>query len=81
MLRYGFLLGLLAAVHAGMAVAQDTPVQITMGDKRDVDPLVSPDGKHLAFASDRTGSYNIFRFYFGFNRCISLFWYWQFGSR
>ena len=65
MLRYGFLLGLLAAVHAGMAVAQDTPVQITMGDKRDVDPLVSPDGKHLAFASDRTGSYNIFLLTFG----------------
>lgn len=42
------------------AYAQVTPVQVTFGDKHDCDPAVSPDGKHLAFASDRTGNYDIY---------------------
>jgi len=41
------------------------PKQVTFGEKRDVDPAVSPDGNHLAYASDRTGSFNIFMITFG----------------
>ena len=65
MTRYSVLLVLLVLLCAFAAVAQDTPLQITTGDKRDADPMVSPDGKHLAFASNRTGSFNIFLLTFG----------------
>ncbi|HNR32634.1 MAG TPA: hypothetical protein PKI11_17220 [Candidatus Hydrogenedentes bacterium] len=52
------LLGLAAA-------AQDNAVQVTFSDKRDVDPVVSPDGKRLAFASNRTGDFCIYVVTFG----------------
>lgn len=42
------------------ALGQDAIKQITFGEKRDVDPAVSPDGKHLVFSSNRTGTYNLF---------------------
>jgi TolB protein len=50
---------LLAAV-ALSAAAQEGPRQITSGEKRDRDPAISPDGKYLAFSSNRTGSFNLF---------------------
>lgn len=43
----------------GTALAQDVK-QITFGAKRDVDPAVSPNGKCLAFSSNRTGGFNLF---------------------
>ena len=51
---------------------QETEVQITFGEKRDVDPAVSPDGKHLAFASNRAGGFNIFLLTFGKPGIIQL---------
>jgi Tol biopolymer transport system component len=45
--------------------AQEEPKQITFGERKDVDPAVSPDGKHLVYSSDRTGSFNIFMITFG----------------
>lgn len=59
-----WILPLAVLVVAG-AAAQGNPVQITFGDCRDVDPIVSPDGSYLAFASDRTGDYNIYLLFFG----------------
>jgi len=56
---------LLALIMVTPVSAQEAPKQITFGDRRDMDPIVSPDGKHLAFASDRTGSFNIFLLTFG----------------
>jgi Tol biopolymer transport system component len=63
---------LIAAVFAAAvlalsfaAVAQQEVKQITFGDGHDRDPMVSPDGKYLAFASDRTGEFNIYLFTFG----------------
>lgn len=59
---------ILLAVCIGLTLsawAQEAAIQITVGDKRDVDPCVSPDGNHLAFASNRTGSYNIYILTFG----------------
>lgn len=43
----------------GLATA-DSPVQITNGEKHDCDPAVSPDGKRMVFASDRTGPFNLY---------------------
>lgn len=50
---------------AGLAAAQAGPVQITFGDCRDLDPVVSPNGDYLVFSSDRTGNFDIFLFVFG----------------
>ncbi|MBP8132617.1 MAG: PD40 domain-containing protein [Candidatus Hydrogenedentes bacterium] len=47
------------------ALAQDNAVQVTFGDKRDVDPAASPDGKRLVFASNRTGDFCIYAVTFG----------------
>lgn len=59
-------LGLVVAlVLAFSAMAQTTPVQMTSGSSRDYDPVVSPDGNYLAFASNRTGSFNIYVLRFG----------------
>lgn len=49
-------------VIALIAVAQEDRTQITTGTYRDVDPMISPDGNSLAFASNRTGHFNIFVF-------------------
>ena len=54
----------LAFVAAAVG-AQEMPTQITFGAKRDMDPMVSPNGDHLAFASNRTGEFNIFMLTFG----------------
>lgn len=60
------LLGFVAAMAmTSSALAQSTPVQITSGDSRDLDPIVSPDGNYLAFSSNRTGSFNIYVLRFG----------------
>jgi len=56
---------MLAASFAGLAFAQTAPVQITFGDCRDVDPVVSPDGNHLVFSSDRTRNFDIYILTFG----------------
>ena len=45
-----------------VAFAQEDRTQITTGTYRDVDPMISPDGNSLAFASNRTGHFNIFVF-------------------
>ena len=50
---------------AGAAVGQGNAVQVTFGAEADVDPAVSPDGKKLAFASDRTGDFHIYIATFG----------------
>lgn len=42
------------------ALAAEAPVQITDGNRRDCDPVVSPDGSKLAFSSNRTGTFNIY---------------------
>ncbi|NUM56685.1 MAG: PD40 domain-containing protein [Candidatus Hydrogenedentes bacterium] len=44
------------------ALSQEDRTQITTGSQRDVDPMISPDGNSLAFASNRTGHFNIFVF-------------------
>jgi TolB protein len=54
------LIGLVAA-----AAAHGEPVQITTGERRDADPMVSPNGKHLVFASNRTSNFDIFLITFG----------------
>lgn len=56
---------ILAACFAGLAFAQTAPVQITFGDCRDRDPMVSPDGNHLVFSSDRTRNFDIYILTFG----------------
>ncbi len=53
------------AFLAVAAPAQEVPKQITFGHKHDCDPVVSPDGKHLAFATDRAGNYDVFVVTFG----------------
>ncbi len=45
--------------------AQEAPKQITFGAGKDLDPVVSPDGNHLAFSSNRTGEFSIFMLTFG----------------
>ncbi len=40
-------------------------MQITFGEDDDVDPAVSPDGKKMAFASNRTGDFQIYIVTFG----------------
>ncbi|MBI5092099.1 MAG: PD40 domain-containing protein [Candidatus Hydrogenedentes bacterium] len=47
-------------LSALVASAAEAPVQLTDGNRRDTDPAVSPDGSRLAFASNRTGTFNIF---------------------
>lgn len=60
-MRTLWLLACLCAV-ALAATAQEERAQITTGSQRDVDPMISPDGNSLAFASNRTGHFNIFVF-------------------
>ena len=60
-----FIVGLLLASLPALAFAQEAPKQITFGAKHDRDPAVSPDGRLLAFASNRTGHYNLFVLTFG----------------
>src|SRR5262249_59585019 len=33
---------------------------VTMHEKHDIGPVFSPDGRHLAFSSNRFGSYDVF---------------------
>lgn len=56
----------MVTVLAGVPLwAQEMATQITFGERRDKDPVVSPDGNHLAFSSERTGAFNIFLITFG----------------
>jgi len=56
-----FVACMLLSLAVGPAVsAQEAPKQITFGERRDMDPCVSPNGKQLAFASNRTGAFNVF---------------------
>ncbi len=50
--------GLLCSIHA---LGQE-PRQMTSGVHREVDPMISPDGNMLAFASDQTGNHDIYIF-------------------
>ncbi|HRI86654.1 MAG TPA: hypothetical protein PLJ47_13460 [Candidatus Hydrogenedentes bacterium] len=54
-----FLALVLLAVCAN---AQEERTQITAGAQRDVDPMISPDGNSVVFASNRTGHFNLFVF-------------------
>jgi TolB protein len=56
----------LILLFAAMSNAADE-VQITFGPGRDCDPSVSPDGKHLAFSSNRAGNFDIYSLKFGEN--------------
>jgi DNA-binding winged helix-turn-helix (wHTH) protein/Tol biopolymer transport system component len=38
-----------------------TQRQLTTEESNDIDPKVSPDGRHVVFVSDRAGKYNIWR--------------------
>lgn len=42
--------------------AEEGITAITQGNHRDTDPMISPDGHKVAFASNRTGNFNIFYF-------------------
>ncbi|MCA1568206.1 MAG: protein kinase [Acidobacteria bacterium] len=46
---------------ATIPVAGGTPVKITAEDSTDWNPVWSPDGKYIYFASDRAGSMNLWR--------------------
>ncbi len=59
------VLSLCLACVCLIGTAQEPPKQITFGEKLDLDPMVSPDGNHLAFASNRTGEFDIFLITFG----------------
>jgi TolB protein len=50
---------LAAGFLAGPICAQELPKQMTEGNQRDRDPMISPDGDSFAFASDRTGNFDI----------------------
>ena len=65
MCRIMCLGALVFALIAGAANAQQEVKQITFAAKHDRDPMVSPDGRYLAFSSDRTGPFNIFLYTFG----------------
>lgn len=74
-LRLSILLvfGLLVGAYSGSpAVAQDNAVQITFSEKKDLDPAVSPDGKRLAFSSNRTGDSCIYLLTFGESGVVQL---------
>ncbi|MDQ1256435.1 MAG: hypothetical protein QG656_1031 [Candidatus Hydrogenedentes bacterium] len=70
LVRLGFTVCLLTVVFS--AFGQDQPVQITFGEKGDCDPMVSPDGKSMAFASDRTGAFNLYLQVFGQGGVLQL---------
>jgi len=55
----------LVALAVVSVPAQEPAKQMTFADKRDRDPMVSPDGKHLAFASNRAGNFDIYLLSFG----------------
>jgi len=59
------IIPLLCVLIASSVLAQEPARQITSGEKHDCDPAVSPDGKHLAFSSNRTGNYDIYLLTFG----------------
>lgn len=65
-MKASITLAVVLALLAGVpAVAQQEVRQITFGAKQDVDPMVSPNGDHLAFSSNRTGNYDVFMLTFG----------------
>ena len=54
------VLGICCAVLLWVpAWAQELPKQMTEGTHRDMDPMISPDGDSIAFASNRTGNFDI----------------------
>jgi len=46
-------------LSATATFAVEAPTPLTDGARRDTDPVVAPDGSRLAFASNRTGTFNI----------------------
>ena len=56
---------LVSVLVAGAALGQEAAKQITFSDRHDADPIVSPDGKYMAFSSDRTGNFDIYLLTFG----------------
>ena len=65
MIHVSYRLLALAFLAGAAAVAQDNAQQITFSDKKDLDPTVSPDGKRLAFVSNRTGDFCVYLQTFG----------------
>jgi len=59
MTRAGLCCAALLAVVSS-AGAQHAPHRVTGGDWNAVDPAVSPDGRELAYACDRSGAFRIF---------------------
>ncbi|NIA16153.1 MAG: hypothetical protein GWP08_18990 [Nitrospiraceae bacterium] len=64
-MRMACIVAMAVLFSTGVVGAQEMPKQITFGAKRDMDPMVSPNGNHLAFASNRTGKFDIFMLTFG----------------
>jgi Tol biopolymer transport system component len=62
--------GLVLAV-AGVAAGQES-VQMTFGDSKDKDPMISPDGNRIVFSSNRTGEFNLFTYDYGSSTTIQL---------
>jgi len=63
-MKQATLILVILTVMLGAAAQQDVR-QITFGAKQDRDPVVSPDGNHLVFSSDRTGNYDLYIHTFG----------------
>lgn len=62
-IRYFSFIAILGCALQASAV--EAPTQITFSDGQDADPAVSPDGKQLAFSSDRTGGFCLYLTTFG----------------
>jgi len=63
-MKQATLILVILTVMLGAAAQQDVR-QLTFGAKQDRDPVVSPDGNHLVFSSDRTGNYDLYIHTFG----------------
>ena len=69
-IRASIVGGLVLAI-AGVAAGQEA-MQMTFGEARDRDPMISPSGNLLAFSSDRTGEFNIFTYDHTANATVQL---------
>ncbi|MCC6488722.1 MAG: PD40 domain-containing protein [Candidatus Hydrogenedentes bacterium] len=56
------LSGVVVLLAVLSSAAQEDRTQITTGNYRDTDPMISPDGNLMAFSSNRTGKFNIYVF-------------------